>query len=91
MIASQTKSLSFEEFLTWYPEDNKRYELIEDAIVEMLLTVSCEDVSGFLVTEFNFEIRKQNLPYSIKKRSLFTLIRNSYFKLESSFNYSQIS
>lgn len=29
MVTSQTKFLSFEEFLEWYPEDNKRYELIE--------------------------------------------------------------
>ncbi|MDJ0682614.1 MAG: Uma2 family endonuclease, partial [Xenococcaceae cyanobacterium MO_167.B52] len=64
MVASQTKSLSFEEFLEWYPEDNKRYELIEGVIVEMLPTGSHEDVSGFLIAELNFEIRKHNLPYS---------------------------
>lgn len=70
MIASQTKSLSFEEFLEWYPEDNKRYELIEGVIVEMLATGSHEDVCGFLIAELNFEIRKQNLPYSIPKNCL---------------------
>ena len=70
MVASQTKSLSFEEFLEWYPEDNKRYELIEGVIVEMLPTGSHEDVSGFLIAELNFEIRKHNLPYSIPKNCL---------------------
>ncbi len=70
MVASQTKSLSFEEFLEWYPEDNKNYELIEGVIVEMLPTGSHENVSGFLIAELNFEIRKHNLPYSIPKNCL---------------------
>ena len=70
MVASQTKSLGFEEFLEWYPDNGKRYELIEGTIVEMLPTGSHEDVSGFLIAEFNIEIRKQNLPYSIPKNCL---------------------
>ena len=70
MIAPQTKPISFEEFLEWYPEDGKRYELIEGVIVEMLPTGSHEDISGFLIAELNFEIRKQNLPYSIPKSCL---------------------
>jgi Uma2 family endonuclease len=70
MVATQIKPISFEEFLEWYPEDGKRYQLIEGVIVEMLPTGSHEDISGFLVAEFNFEIRKQNLPYSIPKNCL---------------------
>ena len=70
MIASQTKPISFEAFLEWYPDDGKRYELIEGVIVEMLPTGSHEDISGFLIAELNFEIRKQNLPYSIPKNCL---------------------
>ena len=71
MVTSQTKFLSFEEFLEWYPEDNnKRYELIEGVIVEMLPTGSHENVSGFLIAELNFEIRASNLPYSIPKNCL---------------------
>ena len=70
MIAPQTKPMSFEEFLEWHPEDNKRYELIEGVIVEMLPTGSHEDVAGFLVAELNFEIRRQNPPYSIPKNCL---------------------
>ncbi len=70
MIAPQTQPISFEEFLEWYPEDGKRYELIEGVIVEMLPTGSHEDISGFLIAELNFEIRKQNLPYSIPKSCL---------------------
>jgi Uma2 family endonuclease len=70
MVAPQTKPISFEEFLTQYPEDDKRYELIEGVIVEMLPTGSHEDISGFLVAEFNWEIRQQNLAYSIPKNCL---------------------
>ena len=40
MVAPQTKPISFEEFLFQYPEDDKRYELIEGVIVEMLPTGS---------------------------------------------------
>ena len=67
MIQAQTKAMSFEEFLEWYPEDGKRYELIEGVVVEMLPTAPHEDLSGFLVAELNFEIRKQQLPYSIPR------------------------
>lgn len=70
MIAPQTKPISFEEFLEWYPDDGKRYELIEGVVVEMLPTGSHEDIAGFLVAELNFEIRRQNLPYSIPKNCL---------------------
>ena len=67
MIESQVKPMSFEEFVEFYPEDGKRYELIEGVIVEMLPTGPHEDLSGFLVAELNFEIRRQQLPYSIPR------------------------
>ena len=70
MFATQIKPISFEEFLESYPEDGKRYELIEGVIVEMLPTGSHEDISGFLIAELSVEIRKQNLPYSIPKNCL---------------------
>ena len=70
MVAPYTKPISFDEFLAWYPEDGKRYELIEGAIVEMLPTGTHEDVSGFLIAELNFAIRQQNLSYSIPRNCL---------------------
>ena len=70
MFASQVKPLNLEEFLEWYPEDGKRYELIEGVITEMLPTGSHEDISGFLIAELNIEIRQQKLPYSIPKNCL---------------------
>jgi Uma2 family endonuclease len=81
MVASQLNPIGFEEFIEWYPENGKRYELIEGAIVEMLPTGSHEDVSGFLIAELNFEIRQQNLPYSIPKNCLLKPLapRSGYF------------
>ncbi len=70
MIAPQIEPISFEKFLEWYPDDGKRYELIEGIIVEMLTTGSHEDVSGFLVAELNVEIRQRKIPYSIPKNCL---------------------
>lgn len=67
MIESQVKPISFEEFIEWYPDDGKRYELMEGVIIEMLPTGSYEDVSGFIMAELNFEIRRQSLPYSIPR------------------------
>ncbi|WP_035798056.1 Uma2 family endonuclease [Crocosphaera chwakensis] len=66
----QIQPISFEDFLEWYPDNGKSYELIEGVIVEMLPTGSPEDISGFLIAELNLEIRKQNLSYSIPKNCL---------------------
>lgn len=70
MVSPQTQPLSFEEFITWYPQAERRYELIEGVIVEVLPTGSHEDISGFLIAELNWEIRQQNLPYSIPRNCL---------------------
>lgn len=82
MVATpQLNPVNFEEFLEWYPENGQSYELIEGVIVEMLPTGSHEDISGFLVAELNWEIRKQNLPYSIPKNCLLKPLapRSGYF------------
>ena len=70
MIQTQTQPVSFEQFCQWYPEDGKRYELIEGEIIEMLPTGIHEDISGFLVAELNLEIRRSQLPYSIPRTCL---------------------
>lgn len=69
-IQAQSKPLSFEEFLEWYPEDGKRYELIEGIVVEVFPAGPHEDLSGFLVAELNLEIRQRQLPYSIPRACL---------------------
>ncbi|OIP74264.1 MAG: hypothetical protein AUK48_09690 [Oscillatoriales cyanobacterium CG2_30_44_21] len=59
--------MTFEEFIEWYPEDGKRYELYGGAVKEVMTTGSHEDVSGFFVAELNFEIRRCSLPFSIPR------------------------
>ncbi|WP_235071000.1 Uma2 family endonuclease [Leptolyngbya sp. Heron Island J] len=68
--ARVTSPMNFEAFLEWYPDDGRRYELIEGVVVEMLPTGPHEDIGGFLSAEFNFEIRRNNLPYSIPRTCL---------------------
>ncbi len=71
MVRSQVSSpMSFEAFLEWYPENGRRYELIEGVVVEVLPTGPHEDVAGFLAAELNFEIRRSQLPYSIPRTCL---------------------
>lgn len=45
------RPMSFDEFLAWYPDDGRRYELIEGGVVEMLPTGPHEDIGGFLTAE----------------------------------------
>ena len=61
---------SFDAFLDWYPDDGRRYELIEGEIVEVLPTGPHEDIGGFLAAELNLEIRRSQKPYSIPRNCL---------------------
>jgi Uma2 family endonuclease len=62
--------MSFDAFLAWYPEDGRRYELIEGKVVEVSPTGPHEDISGLLSAELNFEIRRSQQPYSIPRNCL---------------------
>ena len=62
--------MTFEEFIDWYPEDGRRYELYRGAVKEIMTTGSHEDTSGFFVAELNFEIRRCSLPFSIPRACL---------------------
>lgn len=64
------RPMSFEAFLEWYPDDGRRYELIEGVVVEMLPTGPHEAVGGFLAAELNFIIRQNDLPYLIPRTCL---------------------
>jgi Uma2 family endonuclease len=69
MTQAILKSLTFDEFIDWYPENSEnRYELHNGAIVEMpKATGEHSEVAGFLVAELNFEIRRLGLPYFVPK------------------------
>jgi Uma2 family endonuclease len=67
MIQTISKTITFDEFVAWYPENSvHKYELHNGVIVEMPLgTGDHSDVTGFISGEINFEIRRLQLPYSI--------------------------
>jgi Uma2 family endonuclease len=78
MIQTQTKTVTFDEFVAWYPENSvNKYELHNGVIVEMPLgTGDHSDVTGFIASEINFEIRRLQLPYSIPGDYLLKPVRN---------------
>ncbi|MEO0377659.1 MAG: Uma2 family endonuclease [Cyanobacteria bacterium P01_A01_bin.17] len=71
MVQSLAQSpMSFDAFWDWYPDDGRRYELIEGGVVEKRPTGPHEDIGGFLSAELNFEIRRSGKPYSIPRNCL---------------------
>jgi Uma2 family endonuclease len=62
--------LNFEEFLKWYPEDGRRYELIEGEIVEMRPVGQHEFIASFIDAELTLEIRRLQLPYFSSRNTL---------------------
>ncbi|MCU0551644.1 MAG: Uma2 family endonuclease [Leptolyngbya sp. Prado105] len=61
------KSISFEEFVAWYPEDG-RYELIDGIVTEMQPTGEHEDVTEFIATSFTLEVNRLQLPFKLPRR-----------------------
>ncbi|MGD2182533.1 Uma2 family endonuclease [Lusitaniella coriacea] len=72
MIQALSKSVTFDEFIAWYPEQSERtYELHNGVIVEMPKpTGDHSEVAGFLVAEFNFAIRQEKKYWLIPKECL---------------------
>ncbi len=69
MIQAIPKSVTFDEFIEWYPENSQhRYELHNGVIVEMpLATGDHSDVAGFIFGKVFVEIERQQLPYLVPK------------------------
>ncbi|MEH1797189.1 Uma2 family endonuclease [Nostoc sp.] len=65
------KLLTFNEFIEWYPNDGKRYELHKGVIIEKPPpTGSHEKVVGFIAHKLTVEFDRLNLPYTIPKTVL---------------------
>jgi Uma2 family endonuclease len=68
MTQTLTKLVTYEEFIEWYPNDGKRYELYNGVIVEMAPpTGDHEDITGFLARKIGTEFDRLGLPYNIPK------------------------
>jgi Uma2 family endonuclease len=67
MIQTIAKSVTFDEFVAWYPENSAhRYELHNGVIIEMPNpTGDHSDVTGFIGLKLAVEIDRRQLPYSI--------------------------
>jgi len=63
MIQTIIKSITFEEFLEWYPDGKGRFELRNGVIVELNPKGEHKEVTGFLIRKINVEIDRLNLPY----------------------------
>lgn len=71
MIQSQPHQLTFEEFISWYPNNGKFYELHNGVIREMPPpSGDHEDVVGFLVRKLAVEIERLNLPFNLPKTGI---------------------
>ncbi|MEB3181347.1 MAG: Uma2 family endonuclease [Nostocaceae cyanobacterium] len=69
MIPTLPKTLTFDEFIAWYPENSEyRYELHDGIIVEMPKPTGMHsEVAGFISGELFLEIRRTQEPYFIPK------------------------
>ncbi len=61
MVQAFSPTLTFEEFLAWYPDGQGRYELIDGIVAEMTPTGEHEEVGAFITRKLNIEIDRQNL------------------------------
>ncbi|SKB13004.1 conserved hypothetical protein [Planktothrix sp. PCC 11201] len=78
MIQAIPKTVTFDEFINWYPESSGcHYELHNGAIIEMPKpTGKHSRIAGFLIAELNFEIRRLQLPYFIPKECVIKSVRD---------------
>jgi Uma2 family endonuclease len=69
MTQALAKQVTFDEFITWYPENlQRRYELHDGVIVQMAPpTGEHEQIVGFLVGEIVTEYKRLKRPYFIPK------------------------
>lgn len=78
MIQTISKTITFDEFVAWYPENSvHKYELHNGVIVEMPLgTGDHSAVTGFISLKLGVEIDRGELPYSIPGDCLLKLSRD---------------
>jgi Uma2 family endonuclease len=68
MTQTLPKFVTFDEFIAWYPNNGKRYELHNGAIIEIPPPVGDhESIVGFLAAQIAFQFLQMGLPYRIPK------------------------
>ena len=76
-LLTETRDITFDEFLDWYPDGHGRYELYEGAIVEMQPTGTHEQVGGFTAAKLSVEIDRYSMNCLIPRQAFVKPI-NSY-------------
>lgn len=67
---AQSKLMTLDEFLDWYPDGYGRFELYDGVVVEMQPTGTHERVTAELGTELGIEIRRLQLPYFVARQCI---------------------
>jgi Uma2 family endonuclease len=67
MVQALSETLTFEEFLDWYPDGQGRYELIDGIVSEMTPTGDHEEVGAFIARKLNVEIDRLEQPWFIPR------------------------
>ncbi|NEQ26887.1 MAG: Uma2 family endonuclease [Microcoleus sp. SIO2G3] len=82
MIQAIPKTLTFNEFIAWYPDNSStRYELHDGVIFEVPKpTGKHSEVAGFTSGELFLEIRRCQLPYFIPKECVVKPERESSYE-----------
>ncbi len=72
MVLAESKTISFDDFITWLPERSAyRYELRDGEVLEMPKPRGKHsEIAGFIISELNFIIRQTPLPYLIPRESI---------------------
>ena len=70
MVQALPQTLSFEDFLAWYPDGQGRYELLDGLVFEMTPTGDHEEVGAFIARKLNVEIDRQDLACFISRTSI---------------------
>ncbi len=70
MIQAESKIMTLDEFLDWYPDGYGRFELHDGVVVEMQPTGTHERVGGFLALKQGVEIERLALPYFIPRQCI---------------------
>ena len=72
MVLAESKTISFDDFITWLPERSPyRYELRDGEILEMPKPPGKHsEIAGLILSELHFIIRQSPLPYFIPRESI---------------------
>jgi Uma2 family endonuclease len=70
MRQTDSKTMTLEEFLDWYPDGYGRFELHDGVVIEMQPTGTHERVASFQTLKLGIEIERLALPYFVARQCI---------------------